>query len=155
MEFSGTFWPLAINRFLADLAGAIVTTNGSDLVLDALPAHKRAKLGSAHYAGIGAGISVAALMVAIVEGLAGSYPHMWLSCALLAPDALRAIPALHDESGSGPAARKSTAAPWVFFNRQLQPGRFQLYHQHHLPAGDCPATIARAGKCCLLYRVWR
>ncbi|MCK0153998.1 YbfB/YjiJ family MFS transporter [Alcanivorax sp. S6407] len=97
MSLSSTFTPWAINRFLAGIASAIIMVNGSALVLGALPNHRRARLGNIHYAGIGLGISIAALTVALVESLSGSYPAMWFTCgvlALLLTPLLRIIPAL-------------------------------------------------------------
>ena len=97
MGLSHTFTPWAINRFLAGIASAIIMVNGSALVLGALPNHLRARLGNIHYAGIGLGISIAALTVALVEQLEGSFPVMWFACGLLAlalMAMLRVIPAL-------------------------------------------------------------
>ena len=97
MAVSDTFVPWAINRFLAGIASAIIMVNGSALVLGALPNHLRARLGNVHYAGIGLGISIAALTVALVEWFAGSYPAMWFACgalALLLLTQLRVIPPL-------------------------------------------------------------
>lgn len=97
MGLSETFLPWAINRFLAGIASAIIMVNGSALVLGALPNHLRARLGNIHYAGIGLGISIAALTVALVEFLQGRYPFMWFSCGALAlffMAFLRVIPAL-------------------------------------------------------------
>ena len=97
MGLSDTFTPWAINRFLAGVASAIIMVNGSALVLGALPNHLRARLGNIHYAGIGLGISIAALTVALVEWLSGSYPAMWFACggvALALMAFLRVIPAL-------------------------------------------------------------
>ncbi|QQD18905.1 YbfB/YjiJ family MFS transporter [Spongiibacter nanhainus] len=97
MALSDTFIPWAINRFLAGVASAIIMVNGSALVLGALPNHLRARLGNIHYAGIGLGISIAALTVALIESLSGSYPVMWFACggiALLLMAFLRVIPAL-------------------------------------------------------------
>lgn len=114
MGLSDTFTPWAINRFLAGIASAVIMVNGSALVLGAMPAHLRARLGSVHYAGIGLGISLAALMVALVESLAGSYLWMWLACAALAMMPLafmRRIPALpharHTEHERVPVNRKA------------------------------------------------
>ena len=114
MGLSDTFTPWAINRFLAGIASAVIMVNGSALVLGAMPAHLRARLGSVHYAGIGLGISLAALMVALVESLAGSYLWMWLACAALAMVPLafmRRIPALpharHTEHERVPVNRKA------------------------------------------------
>ena len=97
MGLSHTFLPWAINRFLAGIASAIIMVNGSALVLGALPNHLRARFGNIHYAGIGLGISIAALTVALVEHLQGSFPAMWFTCGLLAlglMTILRVIPAL-------------------------------------------------------------
>ena len=75
MGLSTTFTPWAINRFLAGVASAIIMVNGSALVLGAMPNHLRARLGNIHYAGIGLGISIAALTVALI---AVSYTHLTL-----------------------------------------------------------------------------
>ena len=97
MGVSDNFMPWAINRFLAGIASAIIMVNGSALVLGALPNHLRARLGNLHYAGIGLGISIAALTVALIESLQGSYPWMWGGCgvfALLLLPLLKRIPPL-------------------------------------------------------------
>ena len=97
MALSDTFTPWAINRFLAGVASAIIMVNGSALVLGALPNHLRARLSNIHYAGIGLGISIAALIVALIESQSGSYAVMWFACggiALVLMAFLRAIPAL-------------------------------------------------------------
>lgn len=116
MGISDTFFPWAINRFLAGIASAIIMVNGSALVLGALPNHLRARLGNIHYAGIGLGISIAALTVALIEKLQGSYPWMWITCgslALMLLPLLRRIPALPHARDSAnariPVNRKALA----------------------------------------------
>ncbi|MBL4570356.1 MAG: YbfB/YjiJ family MFS transporter [Alcanivorax sp.] len=114
MGLSTTFTPWAINRFLAGVASAIIMVNGSALVLGAMPNHLRARLGNIHYAGIGLGISIAALTVAFIETLHGSYTTMWLACgalALILLPLLRRIPALphakHSQHERAPVNRSA------------------------------------------------
>jgi len=88
--------------------------NGSALVLGAMPNHLRARLGNIHYAGIGLGISIAALTVTFIESLHGSYATMWLACgalALILLPLLRRIPALphakHSQHERAPVNRSA------------------------------------------------
>jgi len=83
---------IALVRLLSGIASAFVLVHGSAIVLDRLARERRAGLSSLLYAGVGTGIALSALLVALMSYLqADSFTHwlaLGLACALLAPAAL-------------------------------------------------------------------
>lgn len=124
MGMSEQFTPWAINRFIAGIASAIIMVNGSALVLGALPNHLRARLGNVHYAGIGLGISLAALVVAAIEYAGGLSAHVWFFCGVLALcllPVLRCIPPLPQQhkNATGNAPINLKALGFLFASYSL------------------------------------
>ena len=74
-------------RAVAGIASAFVLVFGSALVLDRLAAAGRSGLSAVHFAGVGTGIAVSAVLVAML----GDWRSMWLASAALAAMASLAV----------------------------------------------------------------
>lgn len=67
-----------VARFLGGAASAFVLVFASSLVLDRLAAAGRSELSSVHFAGVGGGIALAAVLVAASLALGGGWRELWL-----------------------------------------------------------------------------
>jgi len=99
-------WAFVVLRFVGGVASAFVFVFSSALVIDRLNAAGRSGLAALHFAGVGTGIAVAAVLVSGLAALGYSWRAHWLAsgvvsvaalavAALLVPDRpeARAIPA--------------------------------------------------------------
>lgn len=80
-------------RFIGGGSGAFVLVLGTAAVLDALAAAGRSRLGAAHYAGVGVGIAISAVIVALLEAAGADWRTLWIAAGLIAL-ALMPLPAL-------------------------------------------------------------
>ncbi|MCX7362958.1 MAG: YbfB/YjiJ family MFS transporter [Alphaproteobacteria bacterium] len=80
MGLAGTMPAFLALRLIAGIASAFVLVFGSALVLDHLASAGRSGLSAVHFAGVGTGIAVSAVLVAML----GDWRAMWLASAALA-----------------------------------------------------------------------
>ncbi len=71
-------------RFVGGMASAFVLVFGSVLVLDHLAASGRAGLAALHFAGVGCGIAVSALVVDALEATGFGWRALWIGAGLVA-----------------------------------------------------------------------
>lgn len=108
MAITDRLLDFAVLRFLGGAASAYVIVVASVIVLDRLAAAGRGRLSSWHFAGVGAGIMVSALVVSgLVAGGAG-WRLLWAACGLLVLAAGIAVALLIPADGE---TRASVAAP--------------------------------------------
>ena len=81
-------------RFLAGAASAFVLVFASSVILDRLAAAGESRLAAVHFAGVGAGIALAALAVSALAAAGGGWRAQWLLSGGLALLALPAVAAL-------------------------------------------------------------
>ncbi len=105
-------------RFAGGMASAFTLVFASALVLDRLALAGRAGFASIHFAGVGAGIAVSAVLVTALAGLGVGWQGLWLASGGLALLALGAIVRLlPDAPDNRPATPKTPATSRQ--NRQL------------------------------------
>ncbi len=78
-------------RFLGGIASAFVLVFASALVLERLSAAGAPKLSALHFAGVGVGIAISALLVAGVGSLGYSWRAQWITSGLVSLLALGAV----------------------------------------------------------------
>jgi predicted MFS family arabinose efflux permease len=81
-------------RFVGGVASAFVLVFASALVLDRLSAAGRSGLSAIHFAGVGAGIAVSAVLVSALTWLGFDWRALWLASGAVGLIALAAVPAL-------------------------------------------------------------
>jgi predicted MFS family arabinose efflux permease len=114
-------------RFLGGIASALVLILSSALVLGQLAAARRPGLASLHFAGVGIGIAVSAMLVAAVRGAGGDWASMWqvngavsllgaLAVALLVPGQAAPVPISQAVGGErlDPRLKRMTLAYGLF-----------------------------------------
>ncbi|MBN8929241.1 MAG: YbfB/YjiJ family MFS transporter [Rhodospirillales bacterium] len=97
MGMVGTMPAFLALRCVGGVASAIVLVIGSVLVLDALAAVGRSRLAPLHFAGVGVGIVVSALVVSGLEAAGQGWRALWIgagvAAALAVPVAVWGLPA--------------------------------------------------------------
>ncbi len=78
MGLGGDVWFYATARFLGGVASAFVLVYVSTLILERLIAAGDMHLSGVHFAGVGAGIALSAVMVFAIEAMGGGWREMWL-----------------------------------------------------------------------------
>ena len=115
------FWLIALIRFVSGVASAFTLVFASALVLQRLVAAGAPALSAVHFAGVGSGIALSALLVNILAGQGAEWRGLWLGAggvaALAVPLVYLLIPPA-DEAAAGAAARPRFA-PGVAFWRLL------------------------------------
>jgi predicted MFS family arabinose efflux permease len=81
-------------RFVGGVASAFVLVFASALVLDRLSSVGRSGLSAVHFAGVGAGIAVSAVLVSALMWLGFDWRALWLASGAVGLIALAAVPAL-------------------------------------------------------------
>jgi predicted MFS family arabinose efflux permease len=84
MALGGSLAFFLVARFLGGAASAFVLVFASSLVLDRLAAAGRPALSSVHFAGVGGGIAIAAVLVSTSLALGGDWRELWLANAAAA-----------------------------------------------------------------------
>ncbi len=79
-------------RFAGGAAGAFVLVLGTAAVIDTLAAAGRSGLGALHYAGVGLGIALSAIVVALLNAQGAGWRTLWVVTGLIAL-ALTPLPA--------------------------------------------------------------
>jgi predicted MFS family arabinose efflux permease len=126
MGFCDTLPAFLLLRFVAGVASALALILSSALVLDRLAEFGRPELGALHFAGVGVGIALSAVVVAMLQG-SGGWPVMWqvsgvvslagaLVVALLVPAVpdLAVVPRPSRAVASDPGLRRMTVAYGLF-----------------------------------------
>ncbi len=90
MGFAGSMTAFVLLRLAGGAASAFVLVFASALVLDRLAAAGRPGLSAVHFAGVGVGIAVSALLVAAMGGLGFGWRAQWLASGALSVLALGA-----------------------------------------------------------------
>ncbi|WP_088347678.1 MULTISPECIES: YbfB/YjiJ family MFS transporter [Rhodomicrobium] len=116
MGLTDNFTLHLIFRFIGGLASAFVLVFASALVLDQLAASGDSRLSALHFAGVGTGVVISAVAVAILVALGTGWKSLWFASALMGVAGL-ALAALlitpRELPGNGfsgaPAARVSFA----------------------------------------------
>jgi len=78
MAFSDQLPVLMLLRFFGGVASAFVLVFASTLVLETLARTQRSALSALHFAGVGFGIALSAVLVAVVVAYAGDWRAQWL-----------------------------------------------------------------------------
>lgn len=84
----------ALIRFAGGVSSALVMVYASTLILERLALSGRGGLSAVHFAGVGSGIALSALIVPAVSALGGGWPSMWAASGLFALAGLGAAFAL-------------------------------------------------------------
>jgi predicted MFS family arabinose efflux permease len=90
MGLVGSLAPILVVRAVGGAASAFVLVFGSAIVLDRLPTG-RSGLSALHFAGVGVGIAVSAVLVAALLHGGASWQSLWLGNGLLALAATTAV----------------------------------------------------------------
>jgi predicted MFS family arabinose efflux permease len=110
-------------RTLAGVASALVLVCGSTVVLERLSAAGRADLAGRHFAGVGAGIALSAILVSVLEEAGAGWRNLWLASGAVSLAGLLAVamllPALAPETVPMPASSRVASPP---------PGRLSLLY---------------------------
>ncbi|VAW10243.1 Uncharacterized MFS-type transporter [hydrothermal vent metagenome] len=91
MAITGQLAVLMGLRFLGGLASAFVLVFASTMVLETLARTQRSALSSWHFAGVGIGITLSAVVVALVAAGAGDWRAQWLWSGALSLAGLAAV----------------------------------------------------------------
>lgn len=114
MGLTGWLPAFLLLRFVGGLASAFALVFASALVLDRLAAARRDGLAAVHFAGVGVGIAVSAVLVAVLAAEGATWRHMWLASgglSLLAVIAvLYLVPGGTDRAGTAGGASDSSPA---------------------------------------------
>ncbi len=99
-------------RFVGGGASAVVLVLASALVLENLAESQRPGLAALHFAGVGTGVAVSAMLVAVLQSAGQNWRSLWIangSVALLA--AFAAVPLLRERRARIEQTRLSPAQP--------------------------------------------
>ncbi len=110
MGLASELWLFLLLRFLGGVTSAFVLVLSSALVLDRLAAAGRPGLSSLHFAGVGAGIAVSALLVTGLSMGGGDWRALWLASGLFSLLALVVVIRLVPEEPERSAAPSPAAA---------------------------------------------
>lgn len=113
MAIADTLAVFLFLRFVGGFASAFVLVFSSSLILDRLARAGRPGLSALHFAGVGCGIALSALVIAGLGGLGADWRTMWLASGGITLVLLAAAAILvPDQAETGqPAARTPTATP--------------------------------------------
>jgi MFS family permease len=114
---NGLAWFLVL-RFIGGAASAFVLVLASTLVLERLSAAGRGGLAAWHFAGVGAGITISALLVEALHGVDSDWRWMWLGGGVISFVAVLAVGALVPDA-TRPTA--SMRAPGMAASPRLKP----------------------------------
>ena len=95
-------------RFLGGLASAVMLVFGSALVLDRLAASGRPGFSALHFGGVGLGITLSAILVAVLAAMGTDWETLWLGSGVISLVLLLAVMGLIPASPDTPFENKST-----------------------------------------------
>ena len=94
MGLSGTVPTFLVLRFVGGAASALVLIIASTVVLERLASVGRSGLSALHFAGVGSGIGVSAVLVAAMLSLGYDWRSLWLASGAVSLGALLAVAVL-------------------------------------------------------------
>lgn len=103
-------WAFLALRFAGGVASAFVLVFSSALVIDRLHAAGRSALAALHFAGVGVGIAVAALLVSSLAALGFGWRAQWLASGIVSLVALAVVAVLIPDRPEPQASSKPQAA---------------------------------------------
>jgi len=113
MGFAQSMAAFLIIRLASGIASAFVLVLASALVLERLTEARRQGLFSLHFAGVGAGIAVSAVLIAQMTAMGESWPAFWIVGSLIGGlgwiAAMTLVPARHDTPGNPAQAEQQTS----------------------------------------------
>ena len=110
MGAAATMPPFIALRLIAGAASAFILIFSSALVLDRLAAADRASLSAVHFAGVGSGIALSAILVATLLRAHASWQALWFASAILCFAAAAAVAALVPPDEATPQAPRTQGA---------------------------------------------
>jgi predicted MFS family arabinose efflux permease len=94
-------------RLIAGIASAFALVFSSALVLDRLARAGRSALSAVHFAGVGSGIALSAVIVAVMLAQGSAWPSLWFASAAIALAAAIGVAALVPPEEKAPPAAKA------------------------------------------------
>lgn len=110
MGLFSTFGAFIALRFAGGVASAFVLILASTLVLDQLATLRRAALSAVHFAGVGAGIALSAVLVAALAARGHDSPDQWIASGIVSLAAAGAVAWLSPRERTPAAAATPGAA---------------------------------------------
>jgi predicted MFS family arabinose efflux permease len=110
MAFASSEWAFLALRFAGGVASAFVLVFSSALVIDRLHAAGRSGLAAVHFAGVGVGIAVAALLVSSLAALGFGWRAHWLASGVASLIAFAAVAVLVPGRAEPPTSTAPTPA---------------------------------------------
>ena len=141
MGLTQSMAPFLALRFVGGGASAIVLVLASALVLERLAETRRTGLSALHFAGVGSGIAVSAVLVAAMLSAGQSWQSLWLASGVVSLIAAIAVallvnegtmPAVRASRAAGRATRSASGAP----RRRLRSVRLRLRDHRDVPGRD-------------------
>ena len=112
MGGAATMAPFLLLRFVGGGASAVVLVLASAMVLESLAEMRRPGLAALHFAGVGIGVAVSAILVAALQRAGQNWQLLWIANGAVALLAVFAVAALMREgSGQNQHARQAAAQP--------------------------------------------
>lgn len=90
MALTNEIWLFLAIRFASGMASAFVLVFSTSLVLDRLTAAGQSALSAVHFAGVGCGIALSAVLIAALNHMAASWQSLWLASAAVTAGLLAA-----------------------------------------------------------------
>ena len=112
-------------RFTGGVCSALVMVFGSALVLDRLTAARRPHLSHIHFAGVGTGMAVSAIVVVTLGTMSVGWTEQWLASALVA---LIGLVYIFSNVAGGRRRQRAAGNGW---QQQNRPGRQHPLEQPH------------------------
>ncbi len=115
MAAAGSMAAFLALRFAGGVSSALVLVLGSSLVLDRLAEAGRSGLSAVHFAGVGLGIAVSAVMVDALQATGAGWRALWLASAVIAavltPICIWLVPGDGHTAAAADAAATDDAGP--------------------------------------------
>jgi predicted MFS family arabinose efflux permease len=107
MAITASLPPLLMLRFASGFAGAVAIVMAIALVVERLGAAGRGRLASVHFAGVGVGIAVSAVIVAGLRFAGHGWRSMWICAGVASLCCLAIVAALIRDRASSPNTRSA------------------------------------------------
>lgn len=90
MALTTAVWLFMLFRFVSGMASAFVLVFSTNLILDRLTASGHSGLSAVHFAGVGTGIALSAIMIAALNYIGADWQMLWIASALVTASLLGA-----------------------------------------------------------------